>query len=280
MKKHYTRVLTIAGSDCSGGAGVQADLKTFAAHGCYGMSVLTALTAQNTTGVRAIHPVPAPFIREQIAMVFEDVGVDAVKIGMLHSAEVIEAVAEELARWSPRHVVVDPVMVAKGGSKLLEDSAVEALRTHLVPLATVITPNLPEGAVLLGRSGGEDDMASSYREMEADALRLSRLGPQAVFLKGGHLAGPESPDCLVIRGEAGAEKLPGARIDTKNGHGTGCTISSAIAGNLALGYPLREAIGRAKGYLSAALRAGAAYELGHGHGPVHHFFDLWKEPKR
>ena len=269
LKKQYPRALTIAGSDSGGGAGIQADLKTFAALGCYGMSVITALTAQNTVAVRGIHPVPPEFIAQQIDAVLEDIGADAVKIGMLHSSAVIRTVAERLAHYRVSRIVVDPVMVAKSGARLLEDEAVAALRSALIPLATVITPNLPEASALLGWTVRE------VSQIEEACRALARLGPQAVLLKGGHLAGPTSPDWLYLAAEGTVTVLPADRVETANTHGTGCTLSSAIAAYLARGFDILEAVRRAKDYLTAALRAGAVYRLGRGHGPVHHFYACW-----
>ncbi|GAB4041416.1 bifunctional hydroxymethylpyrimidine kinase/phosphomethylpyrimidine kinase [Spirosoma jeollabukense] len=266
--KTYTRVLTIAGSDSGGGAGIQADLKTFAALGCYGMSVLTALTAQNTQKVTAIYPVPPAFIVEQLKAVLSDIGTDAVKIGMLHSPEVIAAVAKTLIEFSVTNVVVDPVMVAKSGDKLLQDEAIDALKTELLPLAALITPNLPEASVLLGHP------VENLVDMEQAATELAQLFPGALLIKGGHLESQESSDLLFVApGET--YWFPTQRIDTQNSHGTGCTLSSAIAAGLAKGLPMREAVGSAKVYLTNALQAGADYSLGHGHGPVHHFFNFW-----
>ncbi len=270
MSRTYRRALTIAGSDSGGGAGIQADLKTFSALGCYGMSVITALTAQNTVTVTGICPVPPEFIVQQIDAVMQDIGVDAIKIGMLHSSEVIRTVAERLAHYHVEHIVVDPVMVAKSGAKLLRDEAVMALREALLPLATVVTPNLPEAAVLLGRP------ISGLVEMQQACRALGELGPQAVLLKGGHLGGEQSPDVLYLRAEGSLSVLRAPRVETGNTHGTGCTLSSAIAAYLARGYSVRKAVERAKAYMTAALRAGAAYRLGQGHGPVHHFHQYWR----
>jgi len=270
MIRRYHRALTIAGSDSGGGAGIQADLKTFSALGCYGMSVVTALTAQNTVAVTAIHPVPPEFIAQEIDAVMQDIGVDAVKVGMLHSSEVIHTVAERLAHYGVERIVVDPVMVAKSGAKLLQDEAVAALRAELLPLATVITPNLPEASVILGRP------IVGLAEMQEACQALAELGPQAVLLKGGHLGGKDSPDVLYIRAERSIRVLTAPRVETTNTHGTGCTLSSAIAAYLARGYGLRQAVERAKAYMTAALRAGAAYRLGQGHGPVHHFHQYWR----
>ena len=256
--------LTIAGSDSSGGAGIQADLKTFSACGVFGASVITALTAQNTRGVTAIHEVPAAFITEQIDAVFSDLDVKAVKIGMVSQRPVIEAIAAGLDRWSPRHVVIDPVMVATSGDRLLAPDAVDALRTMLIPRATIITPNLPEAAALL-----EDGIAASDSEVEHQGARLLALGCTAALIKGGHGDGPQSVDHLFSRDGHRAFAAP--RIATRNTHGTGCTLSSAIAAGLAKGRALDDAVHEAKAYISAAIAAADRLEVGHGHGPVHHF---------
>jgi len=267
--KTYRRALTIAGSDSGGGAGIQADLKTFSAIGCFGLSVVTALTAQNTVAVTAIHPVPPEFITHQLDAVLTDIGVDAVKIGMLHSPEVIQAVAEALRRHAVPNIVLDPVMVAKSGDKLLQDDAVAALKSYLVPMAAVITPNLPEAGVLLGCD------VTTEKEMAAACRDLAQLGCRAVLLKGGHLDGAQSPDLLYVGGTKAPIRLEADRIDTPNSHGTGCTLSSATAANLALGQPIEAAVREAKRYVLQALAAGAGYSLGQGHGPVHHFHAFW-----
>jgi len=271
-KKTYRRVLTIAGSDSGGGAGIQADLKTFSALGCYGMSVICALTAQNTRGVTAIHDVPAGFVGQQIDAVLEDIGVDAVKIGMLQSPEVVRTVAARLQAAGVEKIVVDPVMVAKSGHKLLQDDAVEAVREVLLPLASVITPNLPEAEVLTGRR------VTTEEQMLAAAEQLVDMGAGAALVKGGHLEGRDCNDCLVVRepdGSLSCTWLYGERVETVNTHGTGCTLSSAIAAFLARGFSIKEAVKAGKTYLTTALRAGAAYQIGSGHGPVHHFAGLW-----
>ncbi|KMO29738.1 hydroxymethylpyrimidine kinase [Methylobacterium variabile] len=263
--------VTIAGSDSGGGAGIQADLKTFSALGVYGASVLTALTAQNTRGVQAIHDVPPDFVARQIESVFSDLAVAAVKIGMLARAPVIAAVAEGLARHAPGlPVVLDPVMVATSGDRLLADDAVEALRRDLLPRAAVLTPNLPEAAALLGEGTAADEAA-----MLDQGRRLLALGPRAVLMKGGHASGPESVDLLVGPGDS-VLRLAGPRIETRNTHGTGCTLSAAIAAGLARGLPLPEAVEGAKAYLSAALAASGQLRVGHGNGPVHHFHGWWR----
>ena len=266
----YPRVLSIAGSDSSGGAGIQADLKTFSALGCYGMTAITALTAQNTQGVRAIHSVPATMLRDQIDAVVEDIGVDAVKIGMLHSPEVVMTVAEALDVHGLLQVVLDPVMVAANGAKLISDEAIEVLVRELFPRALVVTPNLDEAALLLGRPLTETD------ELERAAQELLRQGAHAVLLKGGHLPGHEVLDILVQAGTAGEagvlHKLHSSRISTHNLHGTGCTLSSAIAAYLALGFSLPEAVQSARAYVRSALDAGANVKTGTGVGPLNHGF--------
>ena len=262
--------LTIAGSDSGGGAGIQADLKTFSALGVYGASVLTALTAQNTREVRGIHDVPAAFVATQIDTVFADIRIDAVKVGMLSNPSVIEAVADALERHAVQHIVVDPVMVAKSGAHLLRPDAVSTLRERLIPLADIITPNVPEAQVLL-----DDQSLVNETALRDAAERLQALGPQWVLVKGGHLEGVESTDLLV--GAAGNRVLRDMRVATKNTHGTGCTLSSAIAAGLARGLPMLEAVVQAKAFVSAALRAADALEVGSGHGPLHHFHALWGE---
>ncbi len=262
--------LTIAGSDSGGGAGIQADLKTFSALGVYGCSVITALTAQNTRAVTAILDFEADFVAAQMDAVFEDLAVRAVKIGMLSRPEVIRTVAEGIRKWRPRWVVLDPVMVAKSGDRLLHADAVASLRELLLPLADLITPNLPEAAVLLGEEPIRD-----RRRMANVAARLQGIGARNVLLKGGHLEEESSPDLLVHGGEIHWLEAP--RITTRNTHGTGCTLSSAIAAWLARGRPLGEAVARAKAYLTGALAAADRLQVGSGHGPVHHFHAWWEE---
>jgi len=256
--------LTIAGSDSSGGAGIQADLKAFSACGVYGASVITALTAQNTQGVTGIHPVPAAFVTAQIDAVFSDLDVKAVKVGMVSQRDVIEAIVAGLARWSPRHVVVDPVMVATSGDRLLVPEAIDALRSLLIPRATIITPNLPEAAALL-----DEAVAVTEADIVAQGSRLLALGCAAVLIKGGHGDGAHSTDYLCRH--QGVVTLTAPRIATRNTHGTGCTLSSAIAAGLARGEALEDAVRGAKAYISAAIAAADRLQVGHGHGPVHHF---------
>ncbi|MDY0329663.1 MAG: bifunctional hydroxymethylpyrimidine kinase/phosphomethylpyrimidine kinase [Thiomonas sp.] len=259
----YARVLSIAGSDSGGGAGIQADLKTIAALGCYGMTAITAITAQNTLGVRAIHALPPELLAQQIDAVVEDIGVDAVKIGMLHDEGVVQVVANAIRRHRFAQVVLDPVMVASSGDKLITASTVDRLVDTLFPLATLITPNLDETAWLLRLNAIDADA------LEGAANRLHDLGAHAVLLKGGHLCGPQLTDLLrlpdgrLLRWEA-------TRIPTRNTHGTGCSLSSAIACHLALGAPLAEAVALGRDYVRQALRAGADMQLGHGHGPLDH----------
>jgi hydroxymethylpyrimidine/phosphomethylpyrimidine kinase len=264
--------LTIAGSDSSGGAGIQADLKTFAAHQVYGASVIVALTAQNTRGVSAIHAVPAAFVAAQMEAVFSDLDVAAVKIGMLATRELIEAVADGLERHKARNIVLDPVMVAASGAKLLEDEAIEAVGRRLFPLATVVTPNLPEAAALLGTS-----MAETETAMAEQAEKLQALGAANVLVKGGHGTGETSSDLLLLAGGQ-RQRFTAPRHDTLNTHGTGCTLSSAIAAGLARGLALAEAVGHAKTYITAAIAAADSVRVGHGHGPVHHFHHWWDKP--
>jgi hydroxymethylpyrimidine/phosphomethylpyrimidine kinase len=260
--------LTIAGSDSSGGAGIQADLKTFAALGVYGASVITALTAQNTSGVSGIHQVPAEFVAAQIDAVFSDLDIRAVKIGMVAQLATVEAIVAGLKRWSPQHVVLDPVMVATSGDRLLAADAVAGLRTRLIPLASLITPNLPEAAALL-----DEPVAVSEAAIESQGKRLLAMGCPAVLIKGGHGQGRESID-YIVRG-SGIVELAAPRIATKNTHGTGCSLSSAIAAGLAKGEDLETAVRHAKAWVSAAIAAADRLGIGHGHGPIHHFHKFY-----
>lgn len=256
--------LTIAGSDSSGGAGIQADLKSFAALGVYGASAITALTAQNTKGVSGIHPVPAAFVSAQIDAVFSDLVVGAVKIGMVAQAETIAAIADGLTRWAPRHIVLDPVMVATSGDRLLAAEAVDALKTLLFPLASLITPNLPEAAALLNQP-----VASNEAGVERQGKQLLAMGCRAVLVKGGHGHGTESIDYLIDAERSIALSAP--RIATANTHGTGCSLSSAIAAGLAKGETMETAVRHAKAWITDAIAAADRFAVGHGHGPVHHF---------
>jgi hydroxymethylpyrimidine/phosphomethylpyrimidine kinase len=262
---HYARVLSIAGSDSGGGAGIQADLKTFAALGCFGMTAITALTAQNTCGVRSIHGVPPEMLRNQIDAVLEDIGVDAVKVGMLHSPDIVRTVAQAIDRHQIQRVVFDPVMVATSGAKLIDDPAIAVLVAEMFPRAMLITPNLDEAALLVGRP------LNSPQDMALAAAELIGRGARAVLLKGGHLTGDTVMDLLL---QPGAEPLwmQAPRIDTANTHGTGCTLSSAIAANLALGALLPEAVKKARTFVRQALQAGASVKTGQCSGPLNHGF--------
>jgi hydroxymethylpyrimidine/phosphomethylpyrimidine kinase len=256
--------LTIAGSDSSGGAGIQADLKSFAALGVYGASVITALTAQNTRGVSGVHAVPPDFVTAQIDAVFGDLDVKAVKIGMVAQPATIDAIAAGLERWSPKHVVLDPVMVATSGDRLLAAEAVAGLRTKLIPRAALITPNLPEAAALL-----DEPIATSEDAIADQGQRLLAMGCQAVLIKGGHGQGAQSIDYLF--GGNGTVALAAPRIATQNTHGTGCSLSSAIAAGLAKGEDMETAVRHAKIWISVAIAAADRLKVGHGHGPIHHF---------
>ena len=260
----YPRVLSIAGSDSGGGAGIQADIKTIAALGCYGMTAITALTAQNTLGVRSIHGVPPQMLSDQIDAVMEDIGVHAVKIGMLHSPEIVLTVAQAIDRYSLRSVVLDPVMVATSGAVLIDRPAISVLVRELFHRSMVVTPNLDEAALLVGRPL-EDELA-----MEGAARELIEMGARAVLLKGGHLTGDVVSDLLLTHDDHQVHWMRAPRIATTNTHGTGCTLSSAIAAYLALGQPLLEAVISARAYVRAALAAGSDVHTGAGGGPLNH----------
>ena len=259
--------LSIAGSDSGGGAGIQADLKSFSALGVYGASVITAVTAQNTKTVAAVHAIPTAMVEAQIKTVLEDLDVTAIKIGMLATSEIIAAVAEALATFKGK-IVLDPVMVAKSGDTLLDESAVSALLQHLVPRATLLTPNLPEAAKLLGVSP-----ATSLTEMLAQGQALCSKGAAAVLMKGGHGQGETCVDLLVTPQDYLRFEMP--RLATRNTHGTGCSLSSAITAELAKGKPLPEAVARAHSWLHEAIKQADGLKVGHGHGPVHHFHEWW-----
>ena len=262
---HYPRVLTIAGSDSGGGAGIQADLKTFAALGCYGMTAITALTAQNTMGVQAIQSVPAAFLKAQLQSVLDDIGVDVVKIGMLHSPEVVEVVAWAIDHYQLKRVVLDPVMVATSGDKLIADETVAVLVRELFPRVQLITPNLDEAALLLGRPVPNE---AALPQACAD---LQSMGAASVLLKGGHLQGEDVVDVLLLA-DASSRTLRSKRISSRNVHGTGCTLSSAIASHWALGFDLTQAVEHARSYILGAIQAGASVTTGRGHGPLNHGF--------
>lgn len=270
MKKHYKRALTIAGSDPSGGAGIQADLKTFSACGCFGTSAIVAVVDENTMGVTDVHPVPVNFVTGQITSVLDDIGTDAVKIGMLHSSELILAVKDTLARYHIRNIVLDPVMAATSGDTLLQDEAIDTLVNELIPFARIITPNIPEAEILLGKKiEKQDDLPLVIKELSCNRT-------VSVLLKAGHLTEEELTDVFYNAETDEIIKLPSRRIRTQNTHGTGCTFSSAIAAFLAHGLTLTNAVRQAKEYINNAIVAGAEYEVGKGHGPVHHFFEFWQ----
>ena len=266
MKKKYNRVLTIAGSDSGGGAGIQADIKAISANGCFAASAITAVTVQNTLGVRAVHPVPLDILEGQIEAVLSDIGADAVKIGMLHSVEVVKIVAEKIKKYAIKNVVLDPVMVSTSGHRLIEDSAVEVIKKELLPLARVVTPNVPEAEILIGKAiSGECDFKEVAKGL-ADTYSVS------VLLKAGHLTGDTLTDYFYNAQNRTFTLLPSKRVQTRNTHGTGCTLSSAFAASLAKGDDLTTAAKSAKAYIEQAIIAGADYEIGNGHGPVNHFF--------
>lgn len=268
--KVYKKALTIAGSDSGGGAGIQADLKTFSANGVYGMSAITAITAQNTRGVTDIHAVPVDNIEKQLRAVLDDIGTDAVKIGMLHSREVIETIVKILKEYNPSNIVLDPVMVATSGDKLLQDEAVNALVNDLMPLVSLITPNLPEAEIILNRK------IHTIEEIRKAAKELTGTKARAVLLKGGHSKESSLLDIFYDPGKEEYFEITSEKQPTKNTHGTGCTLSSAIAANLAKGNSLAEAVRTGLRYIHEAIEAGADFKTGTGHGPVHHFYNFWK----
>lgn len=268
--KQYKRVLSIAGSDSGGGAGIQADLKTFSALSCYGTTVITALTAQNTTGVTGVHEVPVDFVEKQVEAVLTDIGTDAVKIGMLWSGELIKSVAALIEKFKLKNVVVDPVMVAQSGDSLVQKDAIGAFTKYLIPLATVFTPNLAEAAALLGYE------LVKLRDMEKAAKDFAEFGCENILIKGGHLKGEDCVDVFYSTAKKERLFLKERRINTKNNHGTGCSLSSAIAAYLAKGYSVEKAVGYSKQYITKALHAGAGYQLGEGAGPPLHFHSLWR----
>lgn len=269
MKK-YNRVLTIAGSDSGGGAGIQADIKAISAMGCYAASAITAITVQNTLGVEAVHAVPLEILEGQIDAVLSDIGADAIKIGMLHSAEVVNIVAEKIEQYGIRNVVLDPVMVSTSGHRLIEENAIEHISKRLLPLARVITPNIPEAEILSGET------ISSEEDFPDIAKLLSNNGQVSVLLKAGHLTGDDLVDYFYNAEDGTITQLPSKRVYTRNTHGTGCTLSSAFAAALARGEELTQAAVSAKKYIEKAIISGADYEIGKGHGPVNHFWVLEK----
>ena len=264
----YNTVLTIAGSDSGGGAGIQADIKAISAMGCFASSAITAITAQNTLGVDAVHPVPLDILAAQIDAVLSDIGTDAIKIGMLHSAEVVSLVANKIEQYGITNVVLDPVMVSTSGHRLIEIEAIEVLKQRLIPLARVITPNLPEAEILSGCT------ITAQQEFPQIATLLSHNNRTSVLLKAGHLNGDTLTDYFYNAEDGSMTLLPSKRVDTRNTHGTGCTLSSALAAALARGESLTEAAISAKRYIEQAIITGAKYDIGHGHGPVNHFFAL------
>jgi hydroxymethylpyrimidine/phosphomethylpyrimidine kinase len=266
--KSYRRVLTIAGSDSGGGAGIQADIKAISAMGCFAASAITAVTVQNTVGVQAVHPMPLDILEGQIDCVLSDIGADAIKIGMLHSAEVVEVVARMLEKYGIRNVVLDPVMVSTSGHRLIEESAIEVITKRLVPLARVITPNIPEAEILSGRK------IENEEDFPEVAKMLSFGNKVSVLLKAGHLTGDDLVDYFYNAENGEVTLLPSKRVYTKNTHGTGCTLSSAFAAALARGEELSTAAASAKKYIEQAIISGAEYTIGHGHGPVNHFWNL------
>lgn len=266
----YPRVLTIAGSDSGGGAGIQADIKTISANGCYAASAITAITVQNTLGVTGVHAVPVETIEQQIEAVISDIGVDAIKIGMMHSSEVVQGVSRQLDKFGVKNVVVDPVMVSTSGHRLIEEEAIASLMADLLPRARVITPNIPEAEILLG--GVKLERQS---ELPEAARALAEKSNTSVLLKAGHLTEDKLVDIFYDVEDGKLYELPSVRVYTKNTHGTGCTMSSALASHLALGKSLPEAAAAAKQYINDAIVAGKDYEIGHGFGPVKHFFKFW-----
>lgn len=270
MKKRYKTALSIAGSDPSGGAGIQADLKTFSACGCYGSTAIVAVVDENTVGVTGVHPVPTDFVVGQIKSVLDDVGADAIKIGMLHSSELILAVKNTLAGYNITNIVLDPVMVATSGDTLLQKEAIQTLKDELVPFVRIITPNIPEAEILL------NEKIDKQGDLPACARKLSFGRKVSVLLKAGHLSEDELTDIFYNAETDEIIELKSKRVYTKNTHGTGCTFSSAIAAFLAHGLDMNEAVKKAKEYIEKAIIAGANYEIGKGHGPVHHFFNFWE----
>ena len=264
--QNYPRVLTIAGSDSGGGAGIQADIKSISANGCFAASAITAITAQNTLGVNAVEGLSIDIIEGQIDAVLSDIGADSIKIGMLHSSEVVQCVARMLRKYNIKDVVLDPVMVSTSGHRLIEESAIEVLKAELMPMARVITPNIPEAEILLGEA------ISKQGDLPAAARRLAEQYGVSVLLKAGHLVNDELIDIFYNHETKEVVELSARRVDTRNTHGTGCTLSSALAAQLAKGLPLTEAVRAAKAYINAAIIHGANYRIGYGHGPVCHFF--------
>ena len=273
MKKKYNKVLTIAGSDSGGGAGIQADIKAISAMGCYAASAITAITVQNTLGVEAVHAVPLEILAGQIDAVLSDIGADAIKIGMLHSAEVVNLVADKIEKYGIKNVVLDPVMVSTSGHRLIEESAIEVIKARLIPLARVITPNIPEAEILAGQGiSSEADFPEIAKILSNTSVDNNGQAAVSVLLKAGHLTGDDLIDYFYNAEDGTITTLPSKRVYTRNTHGTGCTLSSAFAAALAKGETLTDAAISAKKYIEQAIISGADYEIGHGHGPVNHFF--------
>lgn len=269
MNKKYKIALSIAGSDPSGGAGIQADLKTFSACGCYGATAIVAVVDENTVGVTDVHPIPVHFVTGQIRSVLDDIGADAIKIGMLHSSELILSVRETLSAYEIRNIVLDPVMVATSGDRLLQEEAISTLREELIPFSRVITPNIPEAEILIGQK------ITSQKDLPLVIKELSFGRSVSVLLKAGHLKENELTDLFYNCETDEIIELHSKRINTQNTHGTGCTLSSAVTAFLAHGLSLNDAVRKAKEYINQAIVAGAEYKIGKGHGPVHHFFNFW-----
>ena len=264
----YSRVLSIAGSDSGGGAGIQADIKAISACGCYASTAITAVTEQNTVGVRGVHIVPADVVEGQIDAVLGDIGADAVKLGMLPTAEIVSVTARMIRKYEIKNVVLDPVMIATSGDRLVSQDAVEAIKRELFPLASIVTPNIPEASFI------SEVKIASGADFEVAATRIMEMGVRSVLVKSGHLDGEQLSDVLFAP-ENKRYEYDYERIVTENTHGTGCTLSSAIASFLALGFPLNEAVGLAEDYVHKAIMCGAEYSLGKGHGPVHHFYKFF-----
>lgn len=270
--KRYKTLLTIAGSDSGGGAGIQADMKAASACGCFGMSVITAVTAQNTKGVAGVHIVPAEFVRMQAEAVLNDIGADAVKLGMLPTPEIIDVVVDVITKYNIQNVVLDPVMVATSGDRLISEEAVDRIVSKLLPLSRVVTPNIPEAEFITGMKVDGADESSFF----AIAESLLNKGARGAMIKSGHIEGKQVTDYLFDGSIDAVHRYPYVKIDTPNTHGTGCTLSSAIAAFLAQGFPLPKAVERAEDYIHRAIQVGAAYKIGNGHGSVHHFFNFWE----
>lgn len=268
--KQYKRVLSIAGSDPSGGAGIQADLKAFSANGCFGTTAIVAVVDENTVGVTGVHPIPVEFVKGQIKSVLDDIGTDAIKIGMLHSSELIMGIKETLLNYDIKNIVLDPVMVATSGDLLLQTEAISTLKKELIPMARIITPNIPEAEILL------DKKIKSQEDLPLLAKELAKEYNVSVLLKAGHLTDDTLIDIFYNNETDEITPLESKRVYTKNTHGTGCTFSSAVAAQLAQGYDMTSAVIRAKEYMIEAINAGKDYKIGKGHGPVHHFWNWWK----